>query len=296
VIDFSSSTGEMLGRILEDIGYEIKKRLKDEIGVWMHCNIGIGTNRFLAKTAAGLHKPDGLDVLTSHNIHEIFSGMKLQDLTGIAVQNERRLNSVGIYTPIAMLESSSDALHMAFRSIHGEQWFKRLRGWEVDDIVYDMKSCGRQYVLDSRNLSRAEIMQRLHNLVEGVGSKLRRYGKAARGVSLYTHNFPKGSWRARQLSPLPFFSDQAIWRIAERLFEGAPDDIIMISVSCDYLQDDEIDQLSIFGDEIARERRIVTAVDEVNLRYGERTIYSADTAETNAYMRAKIPFGSTRYM
>ncbi|MEO8691356.1 MAG: hypothetical protein ABI397_01060, partial [Candidatus Saccharimonas sp.] len=87
VIDFSSSTREMLGRNLEDIGYEIKSRLKDEIGVWMRCNIGIGTNRFLAKTAAGLHKPDGLDVLTSHNIYDVFSEMKLQDLTGIAVQN-----------------------------------------------------------------------------------------------------------------------------------------------------------------------------------------------------------------
>ncbi|HEU4830758.1 MAG TPA: hypothetical protein VFS65_01135, partial [Candidatus Saccharimonadales bacterium] len=54
IIDFHDSTDLMKGRTLEDIGHEIKQRLRDEIGVWMRCNVGISTNRFLAKTAAGL--------------------------------------------------------------------------------------------------------------------------------------------------------------------------------------------------------------------------------------------------
>ena len=68
VIDFSQAPASVLERDLVEVGYEIKRRLKEEIGCWMRCNVGIGTNRFLAKMAAGLHKPDGLDVLTSHNI------------------------------------------------------------------------------------------------------------------------------------------------------------------------------------------------------------------------------------
>src|SRR5690606_26981582 len=71
VIDFHQTSHAIAGRDLVEIGYEIKQRLKDEIGVWMRCNIGIATNRFLAKTAAGLHKPDGLDVITSHNIRDV---------------------------------------------------------------------------------------------------------------------------------------------------------------------------------------------------------------------------------
>ncbi|HBO64660.1 TPA: DNA polymerase IV, partial [Candidatus Saccharibacteria bacterium] len=67
VIDFHETSSDIAARSLVDIGYEIKQRLKDEIGVWMRCNIGISTNRFLAKTAAGLHKPDGLDVITHEN-------------------------------------------------------------------------------------------------------------------------------------------------------------------------------------------------------------------------------------
>ena len=91
VIDFHQTSYDIAGRDLVEIGHEIKQRLKDEIGVWMRCNVGIATNRFLAKTAAGLHKPDGLDVITSQNIETVLEGLTLTDLTGIASRNERTL-------------------------------------------------------------------------------------------------------------------------------------------------------------------------------------------------------------
>src|SRR3989344_2692972 len=63
IINFEGTTGAVNQRPLADIGYEIKQRLRDEVGCWMRCNIGIAPNRFLAKTAAGLPKPDGLDII-----------------------------------------------------------------------------------------------------------------------------------------------------------------------------------------------------------------------------------------
>ena len=52
---------------------EIKTRLRKEIGCWMRCNIGIASNRFLAKTAAEPHKPDGFDEITATNQRAIFA-------------------------------------------------------------------------------------------------------------------------------------------------------------------------------------------------------------------------------
>ena len=96
VIDFKYATARTREHDLRDIGMEIKQRLITEIGDAMRCNVGIGTNRFLAKTAAGLHKPNGLDVITHDNLRETLSGLELTDLTGIAYHNEKRLNAVGI--------------------------------------------------------------------------------------------------------------------------------------------------------------------------------------------------------
>ena len=59
VIDLTDTLCLFKGSVV-DIGKEIKRRFRTEIGEWMRCSIGISTNRFLAKLAASLHKPDGL--------------------------------------------------------------------------------------------------------------------------------------------------------------------------------------------------------------------------------------------
>lgn len=297
VIDFHDSPAAIAGRDLEDIGEEIKRRLKDEIGVWMRCNVGIATNRFLAKTAAGLHKPDGLDVITPKNLREVLATLKLTDLTGIAGRNEKRLNSVGIFTPLDFLDADVVTLQkVVFKSVVGMWWYKRLRGWEVDDVDTDIKRVGRQYVLERFDLSHEEITQRLHHLCESVGSRLRSQNKSARGIYVYAKTLRREYWHASSLSPLPFSSNQTIYVQAQRLFEGAPNQLKEIGVHCYELESIEDPQLSFFNDQIVRERQVTNAIDDINKRWGDRTIHSADTLGTGIYVKQKIPFGSTRYL
>lgn len=297
VIDFHQTSHDIAGRDLVDIGREIKQRLKDEIGEWMRCNVGISTNRFLAKTAASLHKPDGLDVITSQNIRQVMGDLKLTDLTGIAHRNEKRLNSVGIYTPLQFLDADTVTLHkVVFKSVVGEWWYKRLRGFEVDDVETQLGRVGRQYVLERFDLTRDEILKRLHHLCESVGSRMRSQGLAARGVYVYAKTLEREYWHSSTLSPLPFFSDQSIYAQVMQLFDRAPDNLKEIGLHCYELTAADDSQLSFFADELIRERKVVEAIDEINKRFGERTIHSADTLNTGIYVKTKIPFGSTRYL
>ncbi|HTJ73353.1 MAG TPA: hypothetical protein VL481_02050 [Verrucomicrobiae bacterium] len=297
VIDFYQTTGAMQQRDLAEIGYEIKQRLYDEVGCAMNCNVGIGPNRFLAKTAASLHKPNGLDVIDHANLRQVYGTLTLRDLTGIAYHNEARLNKVGIYTPLQFLDADVTTLQkIVFKSIVGEQWYQRLRGWEVDDTTHDIKTVGRQYVLEARGLPRAQILQRLHNLCESVGHRMRSQGKAARGVFVYAKSPTAGYWHRRHMAPLPFFSNQAIYAQAALLFSEAPDTIKEIGVSCYQLEDDTDRQLSLFGDELARVQRVTAAIDAINQRFGDGTLHSAHTLGTQRHVKQKIPFGSTRYL
>lgn len=303
VIDFSQAPAVIVGRGLESIGMEIKQRLRDEIGVAMRCNVGIATNRFLAKTAASLHKPDGLDIITADNLREVLGTLKLTDLTGIAGRNEHRLNAVGIYSPLDFLDTPADILRtMVFQSINGDYWHQRLRGWEVDDIETTVKRVGRQYVLDGFNLSFDDILQRLHHLCESVGWRMRKQGMSARGIYVGTRTFGmtgdkrRNYWHATHVSQTPFFSNETIYGLAKQLFINAPPNIRDINVHCYLLQREEPSQLSIFADQIARERAVTSAVDEINERYGEHTVHSADTIRTGPLVKTKIPFGSTRYL
>ncbi|HUO61917.1 MAG TPA: hypothetical protein VMT96_00495 [Candidatus Bathyarchaeia archaeon] len=304
IIDFTQAPKAIVERGLETIGHEIKQRLRDEIGCAMRCNVGIGTNRFLAKMAASLHKPDGLDIITADNLRDVYATLKLTDLTGIAGRNEHRLNAVGTMTPLQFLDTPAHILHsMVFQSINGEQWHRRLRGWEVDDIDLGVpKRVGRQYVLDSFNLTFDQILQRLHHLCESVGHRMRGQGLSARGIYVGTRTFGmegdrrRSYWHASYVSQTSFFSNETIYSLARQLFVNALPDIRDINVHCYLLERDENPQLSIFSDRIARERAVTDAVDELNARYGEHTVHAASTLSIGRVVKTKIPFGSTRYL
>jgi len=297
IIDFHRTTADVQARDLVDIGREIKQALLNEVGCWMRCNVGIAPNRFLAKTAAGLHKPDGLDVITHENLRAVLGTLKLTDLTGIAGRNEARLNKVGIYTPLQFLDADPATLKkIVFKSINGIYWHQRLRGWEVDDVNHDVKTVGRQYVLERRDLTRPDMLKRLHHLCESVGHRLRSQGKAARGVIVSGRSLSQGYWHHRHMASLPFFSNQAIYAQAAMLFAQAPGDVTMVAISCYQLENSLDDQLSLFGDQLAREQHVTEVVDEINRRFGDRTIHAADTLGTGMYVKQKVPFGSTRYL
>lgn len=297
VIDFHRTTEAVKARSLEAVGLEIKQRLRDEIGVAMRCNVGIGPNRFLAKTAAALHKPDGLDVITAENLRAVYGGLTLTKLTGIAERTAAKLQAVGIETPLEFLDADAVTLKkIVFKSIVGEQWHQRLRGWEVDDVPHPLRTAGRQYVLERRDLSTEEVLARLHHLCEAVGRKVRTQGLVARGVSVYVRTADGRYWQERQMGVLPFASDAAIYTVARQLFVRAPSRPKEIGVTCYQLQKNDDKQLSLFGDELAQTSSLTSALDELNSRYGERTIHSAHTLQTGAFMAQKIPFGSTRYL
>lgn len=282
---------------LIEIGHDIKRRLHEEIGTWMRCNVGIGPNRFLAKTAAGLHKPDGLDIIDATNLRATMQTLKLTDLTGIAGAMERRLNAVGIYTPVEFLDASQVVLEkIVFKSICGGQWYQRLRGFEVDDYESDTKTIGRQYVLENRKLKHAEIIARLHNLCESIGARLRMQKKLARGIYVYVKTDEHKYWHASKLCQLPFYSDGTINLLAQQLFSKAPSGIREIGLHCYELSNNDNPQISLFNDQLVRDQQLVSAIDNINQRFGERTVHSADTLNTDGIVKVKIPFGSTRYL
>ena len=294
IIDFH---GMPLQKTLVEIGYEIKKRLLVEVGCAMRCNIGIGPSRFLAKTAAGLHKPDGLDVVDATNLREVYRTMKLTDVTGIASHMQRRLNAVNIFTPIQFLDADMITLQkVVFKSINGYHWYQRLRGYEVDDRTSDVKTVGRQYVLEKRNLTHEQISARLHHLCESVGYRMRSQNKVARGVHIYIRTVDRRYWHTCKMSQIPFYSDKTINAIAQQLFLNAPGNVQEIGVRCYKLSDNDNLQISLFNDEIVREQQLVGAIDNINQRFGDRTVHSANTLQTGEFIKTKIPFGSTRYL
>jgi DNA polymerase-4 len=297
IIDFHGTRANVNKRSLVVIGQEIKQRLREEVGSWMKCNIGIAQNRFLAKTAASLHKPDGLDIITPKNLRQTFSSLKLTDLTGIAERNQARLNAAGIFTPLQFLDASPDVLvRKVFKSVCGEDWHKRLRGHEIDDVEHDTKTVGRQFVMDEWRPGEEVLHSRLSHLCETTAMKLRHRGLAARGIYLYLRYANGDIWYERQMFKTPVFTGSDVYRRALLVFNHRPRDdwVRMMALSCYKLEHSNTSQLSLL-EEVNKEVWLSQAIDTINNAYGEFTITYASSLAAKGLIKQKIPFGSTRY-
>jgi DNA polymerase-4 len=296
IIDFHGLEPVLAGRSLEDIGYEIKQRVKDEIGDWMRINIGIGTNRFLAKQAAGWHKPDGLDIIDHRNLRAYYRSITLTDITGIASRNEARLNACGIMTPLDFLAAQELVLKkQVFKGITGTYWYRRLRGYEIDDNDTHLGMVGRQWVVKNPSDKDTYLLPCLSFLCETTGMKLRFREVEARGICVWVSYQNGEYWQGKRMHKTTYYTNQEIYRRALELFNQRPHGTVRtMGIYCYILTPSQRSQLSMF-DDIAKQDWLTKSVDEINDFYGTFTVYAATSLEGKKIIKQKIPFGGTEY-
>jgi DNA polymerase-4 len=262
----------------------------------MRINIGIGTNRFLAKQAAGWHKPDGLDTIDHTNLLAYYKQMKLTDLNGIAEKNEARLNAMGITSPLDFINASEMLLKkQVFRSITGTYWYQRLRGFEIDDAETQLGMVGRQWVVKDPSAKNSYLLPCLSFLCETTGMKLRYREVEARGICVWVSYQNGEFWQGKKMYKSTYYTNQEIYRRALEQFNRRPEGIVRtMGIYCYMLTPSQRSQLSMF-DDIAKKDWLTKAVDEINDFYGTFTVYAGTSLEGKKIIKQKIPFGGTEY-
>jgi DNA polymerase-4 len=310
IIDFRGMKGILKGRSLEDIGYEIKQRVHEEVGDYMTVNVGIAQNRWLAKVAAGFMKPDGLYTIDSSNLEAVYGMMDLMDLPYIAKKNKLRLNEAGIFTPLDFFHAPEAVLtKQVFRSVMGHHWYLKLRGYETE-VEFGIKTVGRSYVLEHRTADPEEIATLLYKSCVKLARRLRKNNLAARGLMLWFgyarsplgpqgvgRKVPRLAWYERKMYKAAVRrADQLYWRAMD-LFRDSPSGEVLASLAITAYQVEpaRTEQLFLYESEDARQERIEDAINAVNDKYGELTVLPAAVAKSKNPMKDKIPFGTVRY-
>lgn len=298
IIDFHGMEPVLKGRSISDIGYEIKQRVYEDIGDWMRINVGIGPNRFLAKQAAGWHKPNGLDVIDHKNLKDYYAEKsELTDLSGIADRYKARLNSFNIYTSLQFLAAKEYTLKkQVFKSINGYHWHQRLRGWEQDDYETNLGMVGRQWVVREPSHTDEYLLPCLSYLCETTGMKLRYRQVEARGICVWAVLRNGEFWRGKRMFKSTFFTNQDIYQRALEMFQTRPSGTIVqtLGIYCYQLEPSSRSQLMLFED-IEKKEWLTKSVDEINDFYGAFTVCMATTLDGKKRIKQKIPFGGTEY-
>ena len=278
-----------------EVAREIKERIKKEIGEWLTVSVGVAPNRFLAKTAAGLHKPDGLDEINKGNFRQIYSGLTLTDLCGIKIRNAARLNNLGIYSVLDFYKAPYFRLKTAFESILGYYWYLRLRGWEIDDVLFARKSYGNSFALPKPLISIEELSPILSKLVNKMGGRFRHAGYKAQGVHLSLAYRDGGYWHKGMTTAKVLFDSRDIYKVALRLLTRCPyrKAVRELAVSVFNLTSETSLQLEFF-DDLEKKKRIVGAIDDLNERWGDFVITPARMINTKEVVMDRIAFGGVK--
>jgi len=277
------------------LGKEIKARIRQEVGEWLTVSVGIGPNRFLAKMAAGLKKPDGLDEISVSNYETTYDGLELTDLTGIARQNSARLNASGIHTVKDMYEASLAKLWGAFHSINAYDWYLRLRGWEADDVDWGRKSFGNSYALPKPYQTVGELTPILSKLVEKMCFRLRKNGFACQGVH-YAVSFRDGThWHRGMKTEESFSASSDIYKKIFKLFTKCPykKPVRIMAVSVFNLISKNSLQLNLFTDNVKKDS-LYEALDMINERWGNYVMTPARMLNTSNNVTDRISFGGVK--
>lgn len=312
IIDFRGMRSLLKGRSLEDIGREIKQRVREEVGDYMTVNVGIGQNRWLAKVAAGFMKPDGLYVIDKDNLELVYSLMSLVELPYIKRRMQLRLNGAGIYTPLEFFRAPERVLtKQVFRSINGHHWYLKLRGYETE-VEFGIRTVGRNYVLEHRTSDPEEMATLLYKACMKVARRLRKNDLGARGLMLwlgYAREPSYGSrkawggpigWRERKMYATAAHRADQLYGRAMELFGHSlreyPGQVISSLMLTSYaVEKVRHEQLYLWEGEEARRDRIDAAMNEVNDRYGELKLVPAAVLRSKNPMKDRIPFGTVRY-
>ncbi len=295
VIDFSGSIAIQQGLSLETIGKQIKQDIRRELGEYVTVNIGIAANRFLAKLAAGLKKPDGMDKITAANLRKTYSKLELIDLPGINIHYKSRLNLAGIYTPIEFLDAPLWKLkNEVFKSILGFYWYLRLRGHEIDSINFSRKSFGQQYALGQKTTNTTELSRLLMKLSEKAGRRLRKEGYQALGIHFWMSFDDHTYYAKRHQLRQPIYSTQDIFRQAQKLLLAYPINakVTNLGVSVYRLQSIKHQQLSLFDNPLLNSNSLAIASDKINNQYGEFTLIPALMANMQEVIIKRVALGS----
>jgi DNA polymerase-4 len=174
---------QLMGRereppVARRIALEIKQAIKDDVGETLRCSIGMAPNRYLAKIASDMQKPDGLIGLLPSQLPRAIAHLDLRALPGVGSRTEKRLNAKGITTMEQLLALDRNATHKLWDSVWGDRLYHWLRGADTGDdgapVSGDVqKSLGHSHVLGPEFRSDEGAWSVAHKLIHKAAMRLR---------------------------------------------------------------------------------------------------------------------------
>ena len=254
------------------IGRSIKKEIREK--VHLVASVGIGPNKFLAKMASDMEKPDGLTIIPYGKEKEILAPLPVRRRWGVGEVTEKKLLAAGYRTIGDIQEAAPSRL----KDLLGNQGaFLKQLAFGIDtrpiEAERQVKSIGDESTYDEDLTDQKQIEKEIAMHSDIVARRLRKHDLFARTISLKIR-FASFKTVMRSLSleegtNLQEDIDRAALALLSRipLYEG----IRLIGVTASNLGP-PISMGSLFSEESEKRARAAKAMDEIQAKFGKKAL------------------------
>ena len=261
-------------------GETLKRTIYEETG--LRASVGIAPNKFLAKLASDLEKPDGLVVIRPEDAEKILAPLPVSRIFGVGKKTEARLAAMGFRTIGQLAAADRRKLSAALGERMAAQLIALAHGRDDRPVepVRAAQSIGREETFEKDLRAREEAERALLSLSEEVGWRLRREGLSARTITLKLRLASFDTFTRSKTFPDPLSYDEDIFAAAQTLFREFPltpgQGVRLLGVSASNLATDA--EVSLFDDHEKKDR-LYSAIDSLKGRFGETILTRAALVE-----------------
>ena len=284
------------------LAYKIKQSIYTHAGEMLHCSIGIAPNRFLAKVATELEKPNGLAVILPEEIPQKLFSLTFDDIPGIGRNMQKRLYLNGISTIEQLYHLPPKHLRAIWHSVAGERLWYQLRGIELEREPTTRRTVGHSHVLAPENRPYPQAQLIAHRLLLKAASRMRRFGYDATVLSV-SFRLESGQKLAEDIRFAACCDSQQLQQhyaqCLHKLMLQSPfatPRIKKIAITLHGLAEQSQRQADLFSASTQRQaqqknEQLSAAMDAINKKYGRNSITTAATlGQANQITGTKIAF------
>lgn len=264
---------------------KMRQRIYEELGFTV--NIGISTNKLLAKVAGDFEKPNKVHTLFPEEMEMKMWPLPVRDLFLVGEATEAKLKRMGIYTIGDLAKTELPILRDRLGK-HGETIWCFANGRNADAVTpepAENKGYGNSVTMPKDVVSKQEGHQVLLSLCETVAMRMRRDGKYGRCVSVHLRTNEFKHYSHQKLLHGATNITQEVFNTACQVFDEAWDGIVplrQLGVQVTSLACEAYQQYDLFSDmtpvQYERKLRLDEAVDALRDKYGEEIIRRAKFA------------------
>ena len=272
--------------------HEIKDKIRDELGFTV--NVGISTNKLLAKMASDFEKPDKVHTLFPEEIPTKMWPLSVRDLLFLGKAFEKKLTEAGIRTIGDMAHVSESEIQALLGNKAGHQLHQYALGIDESPVKAkpeEAKGFSVETTFNDDIVSVEQVLPILLEQCDVVTTRMRRKGKKCTSVSVTFRTLDfKNKSHQTTLSNATDMTDE-IFRNAIKLFteswKGEP--LRLIGVALTNLTDESFEQLSLFEDNEKKERhrKLDATMDEIRQKFGNDKITRASIMNSNSGIARK---------